>query len=174
MIGPITSIKEKEIALDAWRKIFRTTDPFSWPFQPYIRSGRVLFPTDGYYLTKLQYQSLMHAIADTGEYGFLLAIVESDMDYLKIDQNIWNCGMPKYSEYCDMDIPLENAFFSLSGRWGIIISHEMHGVLGADRGFLSSFNESAGDGVGERNALELRWAGVESHHWLEALLEHTA
>lgn len=172
MITPITRGDEKDAVVDAWRKIFQTTDPFTWPFQSNILTGRILFPTDGYHLTELQYKSLLNAIRCTGTSSFLLAIVESDQNYLKKDQSFWKCELPEYREYCDIDIALENAIFSPSGHWGILISHEMHGILGAGKSFVSSFNASAGDGIQEVDAFESQWKVAESQDWLTKLLEH--
>lgn len=169
----IRRVHDKQSTISAWRKVFRTTDPFSWPFQPSMEEGRILFPTDGYHLSANQYTALIHAIRCKGESSFLLAIIESKFtDLEQIRQNVWDCELPSYDEYCEIDLGLENALFSNLGEWGVIISHEMHGILGGSHLFLSSFHTSAGSATKESKAFGLQWESIQHQSWLEDLQRH--
>lgn len=174
MIRRITERGELDAARETWRWVFQTADPFTWPFRSDIGCGRLLFPTDGCHLNSSQYAALMGAIADNRENGFLIAIVESESDNLgQGDLVAWCCESPSYQEYSELNITLENAIFSQAGQWGLIISHEMHGILGATEKFISAFNASAGMGLEDKEAFALQWRAAEHQTWLAAVLART-
>lgn len=126
-------------------KIFCNNDPFGRMFKSSILSKVLLYPTNGYHLSKKQYSALINTLNSIGETFFYVSEIEGT-DYFKKS----NCMMHKdahlevtvntsYYEYENTNIYLENAIYSHKGQWGAIISHEDHAVLGGSKEFIAIF-----------------------------------
>lgn len=158
---------------EAWRTIFRSIDPFAWPFAEDIKSFRVFYPTDGYHLTKSQLEALLSVLGAEREANFFLSIVESeDLDFLNRSWGHWSCLAPSYQEYSSVSITLENALFSVTGDWGVLVSHEMHALVGGDEQFLQQLDKEYK--VFESDARKLRkdWRDHPNGEWVNQLFDH--
>jgi hypothetical protein len=134
---------EKKIR-SAFCKVFKIADPFGRLFNDVIKHKVILCPTDGYHLNKEQFQALMETIKVLGESSFYARETEEqwpdDSDgktYSFRSGELSNTIT--YKEYKDLKIVLENALYSTNGSWGIIISHEDHGVIGGNSDFIKIF-----------------------------------
>ena len=86
----------------AWEAVFRSNDPFSWPFHESVEIGRMFYPTDYYHLTKKQYSAVVSAAKAIDEASFFLSIVESEgLSFLN--------GIPETNVFLN-DRPLEFGF----------------------------------------------------------------
>ena len=161
---------DADAVVQAWSSVFTSTDAFAWPFRPgYL--GRIFFRTYGYHLTAEQYAALCAAIRATGEDGFFMSIVEvaSMRDRLDPSEHWW-CELPDYRAYSAVGLVLENALYSPKGTWGLVVSHELHALVGATPEFVQLLDRSYGTFADDLHALREEWHGNEHAAWLESVL----
>ena len=155
----------------AWRRVFSTNDAFSWPFRETVEIGRVFYPTDGCHLARGQYSALVDAIQSVGETGFLLSVVESEgLSFLDRDRGHWSCDLPPYEEYSALDLTLENALYSKGGHWGVLISHEMHALVGGTVDFMAALDDRYREWGDDLRMLREAWSDNPNGNWLESTL----
>lgn len=137
------SIKKIE---ETFNKVFKNTDAFGKMFQENINSKILLYPTEGFYLTRKQFNALINTSKILGEESFYLAIVEGGFEENSMNESMIYNFSPReisldtsYENYLENRIVLENALFSKNGTWGVIISHEDHAVLGGSNEFIETF-----------------------------------
>lgn len=147
----ITQVYNKDILRqfkDAYYKVFKNNDPFGEMFQDIIRKRIILCPIDGFYLTKAQYEALLGAINAVQDDNINISEVESQADCFNICENNdkYQCqhwelvnNFTLYNDYSALPIIVENAIYSPSGKWGILISHEGHAVIGGTDKFVDAF-----------------------------------
>ncbi len=159
----------------AWQQVFSTNDAFTWPFRGNYEGGHIFHPTDGYHLTREQYSALVDAAHRTGESSFFLSLVEPEgLSFLDRGWGHWSCGLPSYEEYYELDIPLENALYSKDGRWGVLISHEMHAVIGGTRAFMAALDDYYQGWANDIRMLREAWSGNANATWLEPIISRMA
>lgn len=174
MLGALET-KDLSAIRSAWEQVFCSNDPFVWPFRPRFMSGRIFYPTDGYHLTKLQFQAVGEALKQTGETGFFLSVVESEgLSFLDRGWGHWVCESPSYEEYTQMPLTLENAIYSREGRWGVLISHEMHAVIAGSAEFMAALSGQYREWSNDLRLLRQAWSGNPNAGWLELVLSRTA
>jgi len=174
MPGVIEAIDLRAIR-SAWQQVFSTNDAFAWPFGEDYGGGHIFYPTDGYHLTKEQYSAVVGAAHNTGETAFFLSLVESEgLSFLDRSWGHWSCGLPSYEEYCELDIPLENALYSKDGRWGVLISHEMHAVIGGTKAFMTALDDHYQGWADDLRMLRDAWSDNANATWLEPILRRMA
>ncbi len=128
------SIKE---AICTYNKIFKNKDPFDDCFRDEIDSKILLFPTDGYILRRRQFESLIKTMNILGEKDMYISQTEW-MIFENAEHYLTNVNV-SYMDYKKMPIFLENAIYSKEGKWGIIISHEDHALLGGSKEFINNY-----------------------------------
>jgi hypothetical protein len=126
--------------------IFSNYDPFDKMFLSSIASRVLLYPTNSYHLSEQQFSALINTLNMIGEKSFYLSEIE--VDPFVID-NLENAvHTPQYLElivdttfkaYSEINIIFENALYSINGKWGVIVSHEGHAVLGGDKTLITTF-----------------------------------
>ena len=128
-------------------KVFVNNNPFEEMFTLEIESKIILCPTNGYYLTKKQFIALKQTNKIHGGNPFYLSEIEGrpfathdpckqyPHHHMKLDNDT------PYHAYNKIFIIFENALYASDGKWGIIISHEIHAVLGGSKEFISTFKE---------------------------------
>lgn len=130
---------------EAFLKIFKNTDPFEEMFQDWVKEKYLLY-IPGYYLSKIQFNALQKTLDSMGESSFFLSEIEG-RDISKVlapeDElsNYCTLKSSSYDEYKSHIILLDNALYSTTGKWGIIISHEDHGVVGGSDEFITYFKK---------------------------------
>ncbi len=124
----IKSIIDTTLLREAYQRVFRLRDPFTPAGQPEMPVKVVLFPTDNYHLTAEQFRALTGALLDCGEREFFISEIEVEPDPFDTGDH-WVCEEPSFSEYTNLLIVIENALYSSSGSWGILLSHELHALL---------------------------------------------
>lgn len=162
--------EELALAVRAWNRVFRSTDPFGWPFTSCFSSGRVLYPTDGCHLSREQFNSLSRAAAALGEAQCYVAAIEG-CERLSEDEKqvVRVIDLSSYEDYARLHFTLENAVFSLRGNWGALVSHEMHALLAGDATFLAVFNETDKESESQWRAFKSQWAAQEHQSWLSEI-----
>lgn len=132
---------------DVFFKIFSNNDPFGKMFVPSILHKIILYPTNGYYLSKKQFLALTYAVQISGETSYYLseiegqAFIKNDTHSIHPSEHLQLSISCSYDEYEKKTIIFENAFYSSSGNWGVIISHEGHAVLGGCEKFITTFKK---------------------------------
>ncbi len=158
----------------AWEQVFRSNDPFAWPFRPKFTVGRIFYPTDGYHLTKPQFLAIGEALKQAGEKGFFLSVVESEgLSFLEKNWGHWACENPSYEDYSKLPLTLENAIYSKEGNWGVLISHEMHALIAGSREFMTALDEQYRGWPNDLRLLREAWFENPSAGWLEPTISHT-
>jgi len=144
-------VKEQKTASElkiAFYKIFKNTDPFGRMFNDSIIQKILLCPTNGYYLSKEQFYAVMNTSKSLGERSFYLYELEDWILENKDKKSNYSFGHGElsneisYEKYKNLKIVLENALYSTSGNWGVIISHEDHAVMGGTDYFIELFKEA--------------------------------
>jgi hypothetical protein len=126
-------------------KIFCNNDPFEQMFISSISHKIILYPTNGYHLSEKQFLALVRTIQRIGEHSFYLsevegqAFIENGANSIHPDKHLELNIDTTYNEYKNETFIFENALYSRNGKWGVIISHEDHAVLGGCEKFISIF-----------------------------------
>jgi hypothetical protein len=170
MSGTI-EVKDLSVIRAAWERVFSCNNTFVWPFKPQFATGRIFYPTDGYHLTIEQFLAVGHALARVGETGFFVSIVESEgLTFLDRSFGHWVFENPTYEGYCQLPLALENAIYSREGRWGILISHEMHAVVAGSTEFMAALACQYGEWAHDLRLLQEAWSGNANAGWLELVM----
>jgi len=158
----------------SWERIFSTNNPFGWPFCAKFDFCRIFYPTQGYHLSRNQYSVVIDVLDAIGENRFLISIVESDgLSFLDRNWGHWLCTRPSFEEYLDIPLTLENALYSESGRWGVLISHEDHALIGGDESFMRALGERYVRWADDLWKLRDAWSNNPNAEWLESLIDRT-
>lgn len=154
-----------------YSRIFRSADPFSRAGQPNLPSTVVIYPTNGYYLTKLQFDAMMYANKTIGSSEFFVSQVEHSYHNPFVEGEHWKCVNPSFEEYYEISIGLENAVYSTSASWGILISHEDHALLVSNLEFWEAFKSRYPDWGKDYFTFLENWKNLNvDNSWLEDFL----
>lgn len=162
--------KDKKNLIKMWRPIFRTDDPFQYPFQERVQESMLFWETEGSALSELQYDVLCKAIKAIGEEGFIITETEMKKKFL-LEGNSWWCRFPLYRDYIWMGIGIENALYSAKGTWGLIISHEDHAIVGGSSEFISVLKKEYPRWKQDLEDLKEYWAEISESDWLNGVLK---
>ena len=137
----------------------------------------LLFPLDGYYLTKKHYAALQDALGAIDESTFYVSTYEGEGKFLDspdVRGDAVHYAVKRddaYEAYQQaVPWPLENALYSSTGSWGLIVSHEMHGILGGSKRFIEVFKSSYQLWRADIAALKYYWHENPNRSWLDELL----
>lgn len=165
--------EEKIDAVKAWAQVFRSTDPFGWPFSDAVESGRVIYPTDGCHRSAEQFSALASAAGEVDEACCYVAVLEGRDRLVGAEaEKIFLIDLSSYESYSSLHLTLENAIYSVNGRWGVLVSHEMHGVLGSDTSFVSRFNRLDGAAGEQWDEFAAEWSSEKHRDWLGDIASH--
>ena len=172
MIELITGNKNK--IEESLRRIFISFDPF----KPEIKNAKlltlILFPTDGYHLTEKQYSSLIQTISAVGNAEFYISETEWEPDPFSKGHH-WYCNNPTFEEYSEILIGVENAIYSIEGKWGILISHELHALMFSDAQFVKLFESEYLNSRKDKEEFLRNWRAIKKSgvktDWLDGLVK---
>ena len=127
---------------------FKSLDPFDEPLQEALADRLILYPAVGYELPDAWFEALTRAAATVGEPSAYHAAVEGETGFELED--VWELGLTpdtlRWFETSATDgsrTPIvENAIWSTSGSWGLLISHRQHVVLGGPPAFVEHVRRS--------------------------------
>ena len=123
----------------AFKQVFKSNNPFNEMFTENISDKLLICPTEGYFLSKMQFESLLKTIIDVGDTVAYVSITETETMFSG-DSDNWQMDTSlTYEEYSNAEIYLENAIYSSKGDWGILISHEDHAAVGGNSQFINTF-----------------------------------
>jgi hypothetical protein len=170
----ISTKTDKTKLKNAFDKIFQCFDPFEALNTNQFSVRAVIYPTDGYYLSELQLNALIKTLDEIDESQIFISEVETlPYDPFTKDGH-WVLSDFNYEEYESISLPVENAIYSDSGRWGLLLSHEQHALMVADETFANIFQNYYQSLDKDLKEFKLYWdeiklQGVEIS-WLPKLL----
>jgi hypothetical protein len=161
----------------ALRCIFIRDDPYDAPFAPEIQARRILFMYD-YEMEPPLRDAIIDTAAARGEEAFYYSILgyHSSETAMPIYQT-WYVPFTDLVSYHARVEPVENVIYSPSGLWGIMSSHESHGLLGGTADFIEAIRQRVPDLDQQVVAFIERWNNYKVDYnaniqWLPHLLTH--
>ena len=119
----------------AFDAVFASDDPFGTPFRDEVRYRLILFPI-GYELHPVEARAFAEAARSIGDDGFFCFMTEAlgpeptPKSYRS--DPAWFVSLLDFERYGQLIHPhVETALFSPRREWGVLLSHEQHGVVGA-------------------------------------------
>lgn len=173
----ISSQLELDNLRKAFYNIFKTNDPFGEMFCNSIKERIILCPLEGYHLQEDQFRALLDAAYVVGDEKVFISVVEGEPDFSS-HLGHWKCLMPlNFNKYEQLPIYLENALYSPSGKWGILISHEEHAVIGGTELFINTFKKGFTEWEEGLDNFKELWEYNQKHYnsnidWLPKFLSH--
>lgn len=176
-----TQLREVKKAFDA---VFRSADPFNQPFNETVSHRVILFPTAPYQLDEDMYEAVASAAEAVGDTTALLTLTEG---YKGGREGFESCGhwqielrsdpyavLSKDKEWISL---VENAIYSPTGTWGLIISHEEHAVVGGPPAFVEAIKRNLPGVEDQLQEFLLTWQDYRDRlgtqiDWLPELLRH--
>ena len=152
---------------EAWNAVFAGRDPFVDSLQQDLKRCGLFFPTDGYHLTDEQFRSVMSAARAVGDSQFVVSEVEYAGDFFRRGRH-WLCPVDEFASYVELPLVLENAVYSPAGKWGLLVSHEQHAIVGGVGSFCRAAKYEGWER--DRAALLSAWARSEARGWIEPLM----
>lgn len=128
--------------------LFQSNDPFGEVFRDSMPVRLILCPTNGYYLNQHQFNAMIRTAKAINESHIFLSEIEGINSFSEQPNENGYVGshfevsVPcNYEDYINTMLAVENALYSPTGQWGIIISHEEHAVIGGERSFMEKFKQ---------------------------------
>lgn len=157
--------------------LFKSNDPFVEVFTNTLPSRIILCPTEGYFLTEAQYLTLIRTMKGLGESSFFVSEIEGEPDFYTSSSH-WQVSVEaSYDEYCQLPLYLENAIYSMSGNWGIIISHEEHALFGGNVDAARLYKNNLANWEQGVSQFTQKWEYNRKHYgsevdWIPRLISH--
>jgi len=172
---------------NSYFKVFSGNNPFEDCFSDKIKKINLLYPVDGYKLTRDQYTALIFTINNIYiDEEVVVSEIEAESigdifnpnnDVSKYKLKHWTFDVSTtYDEYMEMDINVENAIYSSKGNWGIIISHEEHAVIGGSAIFFDIFKTKYNEFDNSIERFQVNWEYNKKNYnsdikWYEKFIE---
>jgi hypothetical protein len=185
MIREITNESQRLKLKTEFLKVFKGIDPFHEVFNDAVVERLIIYPTDGYYLTPEQFEALLNAANIVGDSEIYISEVESESDCFTAGESDrkYQCkhwvveNQIQLNQYYELPIVLENAIYSPQGKWGIIISHEEHALLGGMNEFMKYFKASYNKWNEDTESFIVTWESNKKLYdsnldWLPKILRH--
>ena len=142
LIRDVRELSEAEFRAEAeprLHRVFQAEDPFDHPFAPDVERRVILFPVY-YELESPLLEALVTAALEQGDSGFYLSVLERPAEKEQDRPYHWHISASGLDGYRALGYPfvLENAVYSPEGKWGIMVSHENHALLGGTASFVDN------------------------------------
>lgn len=171
----IEKLADAQDASRLYANVFGSFDPFEPKPDPSLRIRVVLFPTDGYYLTEKQFGAIASS-SSAAQANPLFYISEVEWEHNTfLRGKHYRCIQPSFAEYSNISVGVENAVYSSDGSWGVLISHELHGLMVCDESFWNSFKSYYPDWAEDEVAFTDYWSlqresELADTEWLKGFL----
>jgi hypothetical protein len=162
----------------AYSRVFLHSDPFDAPFTEAMESRALLYPV-AYTLERDEYEVVAQAAHVVGDSAMVLSIPKNGDDIDPLEYPVhWLLEFEDFTEYELTRASIhENALYSPAGKWGLLVSHEQHMVVGGSVEFVETMVRGF---PGAERALEEflnTWAEHKQKRdvdtaWIHALLVH--
>ena len=130
----------------AFTRIFASANPFRPPFLPVVEKRALLYPLEGCELYAEQFEALVAAARQVGETEMFISSVEllkdphdaSQWDESRTHYRI-DLNPEAYEEVMNSPLGLmRHAIYSVRSRWGLMVSEEMHALIGGPSAFVNA------------------------------------
>ena len=132
------------------RQVFSTDDPFGQPFTPNIPARRIIHEYF-YQIESPLLEAIIAAASSIGDSGFYFSTLWRPKEEVTQESYHWYIPFEEISSYVTGEgegvgtaLILENVLYSPQGKWGAMMSHEHHGLLG---GFPGVYGRSSSVGT---------------------------
>ena len=112
---------------------------------------------------------MLAAARHVGDEQFFVSVVEYEPDFI-LERDHWRCSFPSYEEYVRLPLILENAIYSIESRWGALVSHEDHALVGGSREFMRYIHRSYPDWREDISRLRSTWVNQRNAEWVEEVV----
>lgn len=164
-------------AYPALQRLFVNADPYDAPFATHVRVRRILFPYD-YEMEAPLLDSIINYATKHGDDGFYYSILGDSMNANKLPIiRTWLVPFMDLPAYQAMTEPLANVIYSPTGLWGIMGSHESHGLLGGHADLAECLTQQNLDFEQQIATFIENWKHYQTDYganiqWLVPLLQH--
>ena len=173
-------------AAPALHRVFAYEDPWHEPFANGVEVRRLLYPVHAG-LRDLDYpllDALVSVATRLEDDGFYVSIIERptpDSEWSRRDDWHWYLPFAEIEAYGSLGdaLSLERTLYSPSGRWGLMISHEDHALLGGEAVFFEAMREAIPgfDNIGQVQHFLSDWRYYNAEtgadvSWIPDLLTH--
>jgi hypothetical protein len=165
----VENLAEEAELKTTFLKVFCSCDPFQIPFNNNISAYMIFYPTDGFYLNEKQYNSLLWSAIDSNDKSLLISETEWGMIDFD-DLNYWKGEAPDYEFYRKTPIILENALYSTSAKWGALLSHEDHAIVGGSPQFIEKIKSYYPAWQADEDELRRVWKNNANGDWVDTVL----
>lgn len=156
MMRTLALPEERESAREVWASVYRTKDPFEFPFR--LGWLAVVFNrTKGYHLSEEQFDALTGAASALGDDEIFVVQSEYGGDFFA-EQPIWALTPDtSYGEYRSLPLGIENSIFSCAGRWGGLLSQHFYCLVGGGREFTDLIKGRYGKAADDKKQFQEDW-----------------
>lgn len=185
----LTETEFRAVAEPALRQVFVDEDAFAQPFSPNVAARRIVYPCSQYIEPPLA-DAILKAASNLGDTGCYLVDLwapgETDYFYIPFSEFVavyFGSGASDKSlgYQTGRSLSSESILYSPQGLWGVLISHEWHGMLGGATTFIKDIYRAIPALDNQVYAfIEKRLRKSEGHpfssttlKWLPNLLVHT-
>jgi hypothetical protein len=145
---PLTEPQFRQEAEPMLRKVFVNDNQFGQPFAPNVLGRIIIYPCNGYIESPL-IDAIVATAQKFGDTGCYISLLPTKYPY---GHNNCYVPLPEFLSFyagtaeediqkrlsLDMDVySLDLVIYSSSGKWGVMTSHERHGLLGGSKEFIS-------------------------------------
>lgn len=157
-------------------KLFRSTNPFDQPLRDEAKE-RLILTTRVYQLYEDEFEAIAYTARRLGETECAISEVEGKQVGEMERAEHWILDLNEFEAYKHIPLLMEYALYSLKGEWGLIVSHELHAVLGGSTRFMNGFKSAYPEWKKEREEFLELWAENRVKYgsdisWLPGLLMH--
>ncbi|MBE9182618.1 hypothetical protein IQ268_29185 [Oculatella sp. LEGE 06141] len=186
---PLSETQYRAEAESKLRQVFITDNPFGQPFSTSVAARKILYPFFSY-LEEPFLVPLIKAAINVGDTGCYLTQLWRDENesspnhcYIPLSELSRGYTAPPFSEELievktGMKLLSEYVLYSERGKWGVMVSHEHHGLLGGSLEFMDIVSQEIPD-IDEQVCKfldDFRQLKVAGRHltldWLPEFLEH--
>ena len=128
------------------RRVFVNDNPFIRPLNDRVQARAIVYPCSaGYWIEPPLTDALITAASNLGDRGCYISLLWRPQNepwhwYIPFEEfiEVYVEESQKYVEYqfSQQASLCETVIYSPQGKWGIILSHEFHGVIGGSAEFL--------------------------------------
>lgn len=139
-------LTEAEFQIEAerfLRQVFSNDDPFDKPFTPNIPARKIIYEYF-YRIESPLIEAIVAAASSIGDTGFYFSALWRLDDEVTEEPYHWYIPLSEISTYIagrdevfGTALHVENVLYSPQGKWGVMMSHEHHGLLGGSPSFMA-------------------------------------
>jgi len=183
----LTEDEFKAEAQSSLRQVFASDNPFDpQPFAPNIPLRRIVFGWEydlKYIVRPPLIDAVVAAASSIGDTGCYFTVLWRMNEEVNGEFNHWYIPFSEISAYnrCDYEVfrfafNSENVLYSPQGKWGIMTSHESHGLLAGTQEFMDEVRRKIPDLDQQVYGFLKIWQNHKTHSfgaktdWLPGLL----